>query len=283
MNYEITSLEGTGKEIIKRVTNAESSQLLIPEKLNGVSLEISEPPSGEKYIGLFSSGTTSQPKCIWNRYENLVENAQLSAKAFEVSKSDRLLILALPWHVAGFSWMLMAELLGSEYSFITTKKGEEEAWVNAVKANQFDYLFTVPAVLRALYGEEWFMPNIVYGGYPIKFEEYETLAPHCEFMFQGYGQTEAGGLIASYKRKNSDIPFQFENLCQGKPINGARIRCKGSRDKPTSIFLTTTTSFINQEYDTGDVGYKDGEGNIFVIGRSIQGQSLKGLDKKGLE
>lgn len=267
MDYEITSLEGSGKDIVRRVMYADVSQLLIPEKYQGMDLEISQPPTDGKYIGLFSSGSTGTPKCIWNSFDNLLRNARYTAEAFEVSPRHVLLMMALPWHVAGFSWMLMAEQLDCEYMFITTKKGEHDLWLRNTQDVSPDYLLTVPAVLRALFQEEWFVPNVVYGGDPIRYDEYKLLAPHCSVMVQGYGQTEAGGLISGYKRRSTVIPAENEHLCHGKPIRGVGLTCKGSESEPASIFIESETAFTKSRYDSGDLGYFDDQGNIYVTGR----------------
>ncbi len=282
MAFEITSLEGSGKDIIQRVMNAEKSQLLIPPNLKGIDISVAEPPADGKYIGLFSSGTTSEPVCIWNSMDRLNQNAEYSANAFGVKSRHLLLMMAMPWHVAGFSWMLMAELLDCEYFFITTKKGEHDLWIKTVQDIEPDYLLTVPAVLRALYGEDWFVPNVAYGGYPIKFEEYEKLSPHCSFMYQGYGQTEAGGLISSYKRRSTVIPNELENLCQGQAIEGVELKCDGTKDQPESIFIKSETAFQSGFYDSGDVGFLDDRDNVFVMGRSIDSSSINHSGKKEL-
>lgn len=282
MNYEITSLKGSGKEIIQRVMNASTSQLLLPPRLVDQELIIPEPPNGHKYIGLFSSGTTGNPKCIWNRYDHLVENAKYSATAFEVESAQLILMMAMPWHVAGLSWMLMSEYLEVEYVFVTTQKGEEEKWKQVAKNIQPDYLFTVPAVLRALYKEKWFIPNVAYGGYPIKVKEFEKIAPHCTNIYQGYGQTEAGGLISVHKKKSITEPFEFENLCQGKPIEGVKLECEGNKKTPEPILIHSKTAYISGVYDSGDVGYKDRNGNIYVVGRSLQSSKSSSNSEKEL-
>ncbi|MEQ9309748.1 MAG: AMP-binding protein [Balneolaceae bacterium] len=282
MAFEITSLNGSAKDIIRRVMHAENSQLLIPPTLEGKELNIEKPPSDGKYIGLFSSGTTSKPTCIWNSFEKLQKNAKYSAKAFEIETHHTLLMMALPWHVAGFSWMLMAENLECEYFFITTKKGEHNLWINTVQDINPDYMLTVPAVLRTLYDEDWFVSNVVYGGYPIKFEEYAKLSPHCSVMYQGYGQTEAGGLISSYKRRSTVLPFDLENLCQGKPISGVKLMCNGSQDAPQPIYIQSKTAFTTDRYDSGDVGFKDKKGNLYVVARSLVTNSLDKSSQKDL-
>ncbi len=282
MDFETTSLEGSGKDILRRIRNSKKSQLLLPPKLSGMNLDIPAPPEGGKYIGLFSSGTTSTPKCIWNSLENLEENARYSAKAFEVEPQHLVLLMALPWHVAGLSWMLMCEHIECEYFFITTRKGEHDLWIKTVQDISPDYLFTVPAVIRALYDENWFATNVAYGGYPIKFEEYAKLSSHCSFMYQAYGQTEAGGLISCYKRRSTVVPDEMENFCSGKAIEGVQLTCGGTREHPTPIYIYSKTSSFSQTYDTGDVGFTDSEGNIYIVGRSNQAGSAKAPHKKEL-
>jgi len=81
-------------------------------------------------------------------------------------------MMAKPWYVAGFSWMLMAELLNLEYQFVTARKGEGQNWLEAINSFRPDGLLMVPQVLRLLYDAEWSVPKIIYGGSPIRREDY---------------------------------------------------------------------------------------------------------------
>ncbi len=264
MTYQETLLTGSGKEIIQRVLSASRSQVLIPPKLKDQELIIADQPEDGKYIGLFSSGSTGKPKCIWNKEERLLLNGRLSAKAFEIHSHHFLVMMAAPWHVAGFTWALMAEQLDCEYLFITTKRGDQDVWLKTIQDTTPDYLMTIPSVLRALYGEKWFATNVVYGGYAIEMDEFEKLSPHCKFTYQGYGQTEAGGLISSFKRQSSSTPFKNENQCCGKAVEGAQLQCVGTWQHPKSIYLESPTSYCESSYDTGDEGYFDKNGNIYL-------------------
>ncbi len=268
MKFKITDVSKPPREIIVEVMESSRSQLLIPPKLAGENPQAYHPENNEKYIGLFSSGTTGSPKEIWNRYENLVRNARYSAGAFGVKSKHRLLIMAAPWHVAGLSWAIMAEMLGCDYHFITTKKGEGDKWLKSIQEFKPDFLFTVPAVLRALYGKDWFVPHVVFGGYSVEEDELQELTPHCDFTIQGYGQTEAGGLIAAHKRKSKDWVRPYEHICSGKPIAGVELRCEGSPENPASIYIQSETAFTQAEYNSRDVGFRDSQGRVYVLGRS---------------
>jgi len=268
MKFKITSLDRSAKEIVKQVIQSDQSQLLIPPRFKDLELNIPSLKKTDKQIGLFSSGTTGTPKCVWNSFERLKQNALFTADAFSVKPAHKLLILAAPWHVAGLSWAIMAEKLECDYEFITTKKGDDKLWLKAVKETKLAYLLTVPAVLKALYQEDWYVPNIVFGGYSIDPKDVDLLAPHCETMIQGYGQTEAGGLIAAHKLRSSEAMEKLRHLCCGEPIEGVQLNCKGTADNPDHIFIQSETAFTPDEYDSGDLGFMDKEGKVYILGRA---------------
>lgn len=267
MLYQKTDLSQEPKKIIKSLLNSEKSQLLIPPFLQTKSPIISSPQKDVIKIGLFSSGSTGKPKCIWNDLSNLKSNAVSTAKAFKIQKQHRLLIMAVPWHVAGISWAIMAEELGCEYEFIKTQKGEDKLWLENILDFQPDYLLTVPAVLRDVYDKDWFVSNVVFGGYPIPIHELNLLALHSEFMRQGFGQTEAGGLISSHEMKSSKSPKENEHLCCGKAIEGVELRCSGTVTNPKDIYIKSKTSFTKEWYNSRDLGYIDENSNLYLMGR----------------
>lgn len=266
MNFELKSLTKSPVEIFKELIETEVSQLLIPPQYSKDQIEISELISDKKSIGLFSSGTTAHPKCIWNTFDNLILNAQRSAEIFEIDNSKKLLMLAKPWHVAGLSWALMAEELGCEYKFITTNRGEEEQWFEAITQFEPDYILTVPSVLIALFDKSWFVPNIVFGGIPLEEDDFKPLSSHCLNMYQGYGQTEAGGLIACHKHSSSSQIQKDEHMNCGIPIEGVELKTEGTASDLGSIYIRSETAFTVEWYNSGDFGFiRDGE--VYLTGR----------------
>ena len=234
-----------------------------------VAVSPNTKPLDKSYVGIFSSGSTGQAKCIWNRLEHLKLNAMRSAKAFEVQSEHFLVFMALPWHVAGLTWAFMAEELKAEYLFVTTRKGQQALWLQTLQEFRPDYLFTVPSVLRQLYSESWFVPKVVYGGQAISAAEYLALSTHCSQTYQGYGQTEAGGLISVYKRKSTVLLDPGEERCQGFAIEGAHIECEGTPETPQPIWLQSETAHVAQKYATGDIGFMDHDGRIHVLDRPV--------------
>lgn len=272
--FKEIDLSHSGKQIMEQVLAAKESSILIPPRFGTIKPLISQPPDDDLYIGLFSSGSTGTPKCIWNSRSRLLKNARYSASAFEIKSSDRLLMMAAPWHVAGLSWMLMAHETGCLFDFVPTKKDRQSTWLDAVLSSEYDYLFTVPAVLDALYQADWMIPKVAYGGYPIRFADYPKLARHCSTMYQGYGQTEAGGLISCYKRSANEHPKTEEHLCNGFAISGVQLRCEGTTEEPEPVYIRSETAFTEDWYDSGDFGYKDEVGRIYLKQREKSSEKL---------
>lgn len=247
--------------------HSEDSCLIIPPYYKDKDPEIEEIEGEGKFIGLFSSGTTGTPKCIWNTYDNLINNALETNSAFEILAMHKVLILASPWHVAGISWALMAEYYGNEYQFIATKKGDAKKWYQVIKQFQPDVLLTVPAVLKNLMDFEWEVPKIVFGGTSLEAQELINISERCRELIQGYGQTEAGGLISSHKYKRIPTVISDEHRRCGYPINGVEVRCNGNSNNPEPILVRSGTAYTENFYKTGDLGYKDVEGNLYIHSR----------------
>jgi long-subunit acyl-CoA synthetase (AMP-forming) len=266
MDYNFTDLTRSPKEVFNDVIGSSTSQLLIPPNLTKYRIKVAELRSELKSIGLFSSGTTATPKCIWNTFENLKLNAKRTAKAFDIKSSNRILMLAKPWHVAGLSWAIMVENLGCEYEFITTHKGESIKWLEAIHRFKPDYLLTVPPVFRALYNESWEVEHIVTGGIPLAKSDLEPLRKHCKVIYQGYGQTEAGGLISVLKKNILEkVEIDLHRNC-GTPIEGVELQTKGSAENPLDVYIRSETANNVGFYNSGDVGYLK-NGMIYLSGR----------------
>jgi len=269
MTYRKLIYEGDIRQWFAEIMSTDESLLLCsgPEVAENSS---PEPEMKERAIGLYTSASTGQSKCIWNTYERLMFNAQITAREFEVTESDTLLMMAKPWHVAGLSWVFMAEQVNANYSFIPTKKGGVQRWYRAIREVRPTYVLTVPAVLRRLCAyENWQVPKVVFGGAPMAAEDYEPLAKHCSTIYQGYGQTEAGGLI-SCRKMRLDGALADENLASnyGQPPEEFELRCDGTTGGPASVWLKSSTAIYRGFYDTGDLGYLEKDGALVLQGRS---------------
>ena len=268
--YHVVNTKKSAEYIIDSVLQKDHHILLKPPRLNGSALDRSLPDSpDEKMIGLYSSGSTRNPACIWNSYANLKRNARMTYNMFDISEHQSILIIASPWHVAGLSWALMAEHGGNLYHVVPPRRKQASLWPRLINDTKPDVLLTVPTVLR-LMGQEssWFVPNIVCGGEPLKPADYHMLSRHSDTLYQAYGQTEAGGLISVHRRNLKQPPGFHEFQCCGYTPAECNIRCDGSCEAPAPILLKSPTSIYSNWYDTGDKGFMDSLNRLYLSGRN---------------
>jgi acyl-coenzyme A synthetase/AMP-(fatty) acid ligase len=269
MRYRRLSFSGDTHAFFRQIIETSDSVLLLPEDHRAENVTY-DPTWGSdtKHIGLYTSATTGPAKSIWNSFDRLQKNARITASAFEITCDDRLLMLAKPWHVAGLSWALMAEDLGCQYHFMPTRSGESDRWHQAIRQYSPDYLLTVPAVLRVLFSyDNWHIPSIVFGGSPVETADYQPLFDHTETIYQGYGQTEAGGLISCHKVTSLVDVSEHTCYCYGQPPAAFNIDCTGTPYNPQPIYLKSPTAIYRDYYNTGDTGYT-GSDKLYLLGRS---------------
>lgn len=269
MKHKTVTFDGKAQNWFSEIMTSEENLLLSAPGKEGQQLGVVSPKEKQesRYIGLYTSATTGTAKVIWNTFDRLMRNAGISAREFEITGDDRLLMLAKPWHVAGLSWALIGEYLNLDYRLIPTESGEEQRWYQAIMDFNPDYLLTVPEVLRRLFDfDDWFVSNIVYGGTPITDEDYRPLSIHAHNLYQGYGQTEAGGLISSHKIMTAQEIPAGSCYCYGYPPEEFKVQCEGTPKNPQPIWLQSPTAVYDGFYDTGDKGYMR-DGKIFLRGR----------------
>lgn len=267
--FIVVDTGNSAEHIVENVMHSNQNQLLSSPRFSNSIDDISPPVhSKDKVIGLFSSGTTGNATCIWNSYRNLLSNARVSRSMFNITEHQSILIIASPWHVAGLTWALMAETGNNLYHILSPRKKEASRWPRLMEDLKPDVLLTVPSVLRMLYKSgNWFVPNIICGGEPLTPNDYPKLRQHGQSLYQAYGQTEAGGLIAVHRRDLNRPSGLFEHQCCGYPVPDCKIRCEGTTEAPASIYLKSPFSIYTDWYDTGDLGFMDSLKRLYISGR----------------
>lgn len=283
MNSQIlTKLDFDTSFSFSSLLNDSNSYLLLPprfEELDLNELESVGDVGDEPSITLFSSGTSGLPKKIQLLKSKLRFNISISQQVFGLTSQSKVLIIASPWHVAGLTWAAAAEASGATFNVFTPYVDQLNQIPDLISTFKPTHLFTIPGALRNFYHASWFVDEIIVGGSALVSDDYPVLMNKTQYLTQAYGQTEAGGLI-SYIRKNiHDYIPNSEFNCVGKPMNGIQIELKGESNH--EIWIQSPTSTFNKTYFSGDLGYFDEHGNLFITGRiaSHQGNcnSLTGI------
>lgn len=252
---------------------------------------------------LMTSGSTGRPRCVRLSYANIDANAQAIAAYLELTSAERPM-LTLPWSSAfGLSvvhshWSVGATLLLPNSTIV-----EREFW-DQFRSQAATSLAGVPftfAQLKRLRLERLRLPSLRLllqaGGRlsPELVRHFSDMGQQLGFrFFVMYGQTEATARMAYLRPENAtQKPTSI-----GKAIPGGTLTVRDENGQPqlepeqvgelfyrgpnVMLGYADTTadlalgSVTNGEIATGDLGYRDKDGDFYVAGRLSRFVKLEG-------
>lgn len=247
----------------------EEPMVFIPPRFEDLSFDEMELTgrleATEPLLGLYSSGTTGLPKAIFNTKSNLLANADISIDVFQLRAEHRVLVVASPWHVAGLTWIISALKAGSYVEFFVPYVDQLPSLPERISTMNPTHLFIVPSALRSVYHSDWQVDELIVGGASLMADDYPVLKNRCDFLTQAYGQTEAGGLISSYRKSIQDfVADDVKNVGKTPPEFTFKLDDK-------ELLFSSPTAAYEGFYPTGDYVLMDLNGNIHVQGRKNSG------------
>jgi long-chain acyl-CoA synthetase len=245
--------------------------------------EIVERGEGDPAALLFTSGTTGRPKGAILTHAGVRAAARFGADALGFRADDVLLGVAPFPHVLGQQVFVCAFLVGAAVSVLP--RFEPEAALETMTGTRTSVMFGVPtmciALCEAAPRAEALPPlriaHIGGSAVPVdvarRFEETFGASIH-----EGYGLTEMSGLATTFavgrRRKAGSV---------GKPASGTEIRIANADERgvgevqfhgPSVIRgywndPETTAAAIDADgwLSTGDLGYLDDDGDLFLVDR----------------
>ncbi|MCU4971283.1 acyl--CoA ligase [Halobacteria archaeon AArc-m2/3/4] len=233
---------------------------------------------------LFTSGTSGEPKGVRLTVGNLVASATASAFRLGVSPADRWLCCLPMYHMGGLAPVIRSALYGT--AVVVQREFDPEATARVVGEYDITGVSLVPTMLERLLEADWSPPEslrfVLLGGAPAT----EDLLERCDRAgvpaYPTYGMTETASQIAT---ATPDVRTTAPGTV-GQPLafadvsivdnDGARLE-SGHRgelvvDGPmvTPGYLEdarTEAAFGLHGLHTGDVGYRDENGFLWVVGR----------------
>lgn len=257
----------------------------------------------------YTSGTTGPPKGVMLNHVGRVINGIQGAIAYDISDRDVIMFVLPMYHIYGFGFiMTQCVFAGASQVILSSFKPAE--YCELVERYQVSVMYVVPVMLAAIIKHlesegkryNWSSLRMVFSGaVPLASALAErfvkVVRKHCNMEFiltHGYGLTEVGPWIAGsplYRVKDIASPGIAVYDCEFKVVDTETGDVLGPNElgeiivrAPTMMLgywkRDPTEGFIEIDGEryvrTGDLGYMDEEGYIYIVDRVKEVIKYKG-------
>ena len=266
--------------------------------------------STDHAIILYTSGTTGRAKGVLLTHQSLV--GKLIDNSFPDIENSEVVLLSMPlYHIAGIHILLASIYEGRK--LVIQRQFHPVEWLEIIGKHKISRSTLVPTMLKMILEEDFFkeanlssLQMITYGAAVMPLKVITTAInklPQVSFI-NAFGQTESGSTIAALTPEDhkltgssADLEKKLHRLSSfGRPLEGIEVRIYSNESIVPSGQIgeilvrseqimdrywndNTSSSLIIEDgwLHTGDMGYVDEDGYIFLQGR------LKDFIKRGGE
>ena len=258
------------------------------------ALPLAEVSADDLLLLQYTSGTTGHPKGAMHTHSTVLWNAFHQIVDYRVTADEVYLIVpALCW-AAGFHYIALATLWRGGRVVLNPSTGFDPAdFLATVQRERITSTFLVPTVLKRVLAEPTFDTHdlsslrlVCSGGEPVPvtaIQEIRTRLPSCDLV-QSYGMSEFPCVMAylepaysvtklgSTGRSSSaaEVRVVDESSHDVPPGEPGEIICRspasmiGYYRRPEASAATLVDGWLH----TGDLGYVDEDGFIYIAGRA---------------
>lgn len=300
------AIEDSGTKVL--ITDRESGRLAdavetvvrMPDEYDALLESATERELGlgiteESLAGLFyTGGTTGASKGVMLTHRNLVANCFHWLSAFSQTHDDRFLVMAPLFHAAGSNQILSTIWTGGSQILLDTF--DPARALDLIEQERATVTLGVPAMLAGCAEEQLVRPRktdslraVAHGGSPIATEVVRRTAsafPSAE-LIEVYGATELSPLVTLLRNEQHLVDDPLIRSC-GQALPGIDIRViaddgrECSQGEVGEVVVRgpnvmrgywnkqeqTESVLTEPGYRSGDLGYLDDTGHLYLVDRS---------------
>ncbi len=266
------------------VVVAEEAWLDLPPDPGRVPVDQPAAPA----VLLFTSGTTAEPKAAALSHDQLTAYIFNTVEFGAADEDEGVLVAVPPFHVAGVAAVLSSTYAGRR--LVPLPRFSPEAWLDLARREAVTHAFVVPTMLARIVTVMESDPtarvptlrHLAYGGSrmptPI-LERALHLFPDTGFV-NAYGLTETSSTVCvlgpddhRVAHEHADPAVRARLGSVGRPVPGVELRVVDGEiqvrgDQVSGEYLDKGSKRDESGWlATGDRGWIDGEGYVFVEGR----------------